>query len=144
MEYSDILLTKLEQCIDAFNAFNGDRVNANIKTTQENIKEVKSLQEALNALKIPEEIISTVHHKYEHQHFNAGVRFMLIALIMVILIATGVSAYCYNKYYQLKDFEKNYNVYNQNNDWQIVFFNYMCDKHPKELKKYINEHPLPK
>jgi hypothetical protein len=144
MDYNEILLTKLEQCIDAFNAFNGDRVTLTIQAIQDNTKQVKSLQGALNDVKIPKEITSMIKHQYEHKHINGGVRFMLITMISVILIAAGISGYCHHKYYELKDFEKNYNLYVQNNDWQIAFFGYMSDKHPKELKKYINEHPLPK
>lgn len=144
MDYNEILLTKLEQCIDAFNAFNIDKVTLTIQAVQDNMEQVKCLQGALNDVKIPKEVTSTIKHQYEHKHINGGVRFMLISMVSVILIAAGISCYCYNKYYELKDFEKNYNAYTQNNDWQILLFNYMCDKHPKELKKYINEHPLPK
>jgi hypothetical protein len=104
MDYNEILLTKLEQCIDAFNAFNGDRVTLTIQAIQDNTKQVKSLQGALNDVKIPKEITSMIKHQYEHKHINGGVRFMLITMISVILIAAGISGYCHHKYYELKDF----------------------------------------
>ncbi|MDB5022662.1 MAG: hypothetical protein JWP78_417, partial [Mucilaginibacter sp.] len=142
--HNDILATKLEQCIDAFNKFSTDSITSNIKTVQENTKESKALQEALKRLKIPEEVVSTVHHKYEHKHLNEGVRFALVTVIAVILITSSISAYFYNRYTEVKGFERNYEIYKKNNEWEIAYFNYMYRKHLKESNSYIDIHPFPK
>jgi hypothetical protein len=136
--------TKFEECVNDFNSQNRQNIALNIKITQENINQSLELQKALKEVEVPKEIVTTARHTYEHKHFNAGVRFMLITLVGVILIASGISIYYYNKYNQLKGFEKDYDVYKQNNDWQIGFFTYMYKKHPNDSKKYIKNNPLPK
>ncbi len=142
MDYNEILTAKLEQCIETFNGFNAEKIDLNTKLIVENIKQIKGLHDSLKSIEIPKEIILKNQYTYEHKHLNAGVRFMLVTLLSVILISTCVSVYFYSRYTEVKGFVDNFDYYNKTSDWQLSFLEYMRTKHPKDTEAYMKDHPL--
>ena len=144
MDYNEILTAKLEQCIETFNGFNAEKIDLNTKLIVENIKQIKGLHDSLKSIEIPKEIILKNQYTYEHKHLNAGVRFMLVALLSVILISTGVSVYFYSRFTEVKGFVDNFDYYNRTSNWQLSYFKYMEAKHPKDTEAFMQVHPMPK
>jgi len=142
MDINEILKTKLEQTIDTFNQSDKKIIEKNIAAIAENNKKLDKLSDDIHELKIPEEV--NVSHFHEHKHLNAGVRFMLIVVITVILTASILCWYWHSKYEAYKQFSENYDRYQKNMQWCNDFLQYMYQKNPKDTKAYLKGAPPPK
>lgn len=140
MDINEILKTKLEQTIDSFNQLDKDLIKKNIAASNEVCKMLDKVSNDIHNLKISEDV--TINHFHEHKHLNAGVKFMLIMLLSVILSASGFCWYYNSKYNDYKQFAEHYEQYQQNIKWSNSFFNYMYQKNPKDIKRYLKENPI--
>ena len=129
------LIEKVEQLDKKFENFDASEIKRNSEIVAANLKALQQLEQKIIQLKIPEEI--KMQSKITHTHINSGVRFMLVTLISVILMATVFCGYFYQENTQLFSFKKEYREYQQQLKWHESFFLYMQKKNPKDTKKFI-------